>query len=241
MRKKRLRYIILSAIAGSVLLTPAMAHNYDSYITNPREPVTYIVDGKANTMQIAKLSENDPYEGYDGKHAFRSTNIEDRFESRGAVTRYTRPNYKDADEAMSVNPMIRQSMNSPYYKLTWGPDEGDHDKDAEFNYVALQNGTTENVYTVNYPMGGNGNARLNVLEMFSGDNLSEIAAVNSATNAIQNRVILRDVGRLRDVIGAEINNGDGSAIDNDVFVAGGKDIDLFMEPELIILFLQQVL
>ena len=226
MRKKRLRYIILSAIAGSVLLTPAMANNYDSYITNPREPVTYIVDGEANTMQIARLSENDPYEGYDGKHAFRSTNIEDRFESRGAVTRYTRPNYKDADEAMSVNPMIRQSMNSPYYKLTWGPDEGDHDKDAEFNYVALQNGTTENVYTVNYPMGGNGNARLNVLEMFSGDNLSEIAAVNSATNAIQNRVILRDVGRLRDVIGAEINNGDGSAIDNDVFVAGGKDIDI---------------
>ena len=226
MRKKRLRYIILSAIAGSVLLTPAMAHNYDSYITNPREPVTYIVDGKANTMQIAKLSENDPYEGYDGKHAFRSTNIEDRFESRGAVTRYTRPNYKDADEAMSVNPMIRQSMNSPYYKLTWGPDEGDHDKDAEFNYVALQNGTTENVYTVNYPMGGNGNARLNVLEMFSGDNLSEIAAVNGARNAIQNRVILRDVGRLRDVIGAEIAGGDGSAIDNDVFVAGGKDIDI---------------
>ena len=226
MRKKRLRYIILSAIAGSVLLTPAMAHNYDSYITNPREPVTYIVDGKANTMQIAKLSENDPYEGYDGKHAFRSTNIEGRFESRGAVTRYTRPNYKDADEAMSVNPMIRQSMNSPYYKLTWGPDEGDHDKDAEFNYVALQNGTTENVYTVNYPMGGNGNARLNVLEMFSGDNLSEIAAVNGARNAIQNRVILRDVGRLRDVIGAEIAGGDGSAIDNDVFVAGGKDIDI---------------
>ena len=226
MRKKRLRYVILSAIAGSVLLTPVMAHNYDSYITNPREPVTYIVDGKANTMQLAKLSESDPYEGYDGKHAFRSTNIEDRFESRGAATRYTRPNYKDADEAMSVNPMIRQSMNSPYYKLTWGPDEGDHDKDAEFNYVALQNGTTENVYTVNYPMGGNGNARLNVLEMFSGDNLSEIAAVNGARNAIQNRVILRDVGRLRDVIGAEIAGGDGSAIDNDVFVAGGKDIDI---------------
>ena len=226
MRKKRLRYIILSAIAGSVLLTPAMANNYDSYITNPREPVTYIVDGKANTMQLAKLSESDPYEDYDGKHAFTSTNIEDRFESRGAVTRYTRPNYKDADGAMSVNPMIRQSMNSPYYKLTWGPDEGDHDKDAEFNYVALQNGTTENVYTVNYPMGGNGNARLNVLEMFSGDNLSEIAAVNGARSAIQNRVILRDVGRLRDVIGAEINNGDGSAIDNDVFVAGGKDIDI---------------
>ncbi len=229
MRKKRLRYIILSAIAGSVLLTPAMAHNYDSYITNPREPITYIVDGKANTMQLAKLSETDPYEDYDGKHAFKSTNIEDRFESRGAVTRYTRPNHNDADGAMSVNPVLRQSMNSPYYKLTWGPDasdSNDSNKDAEFNYVALQNGTTENVYTVNYPMGGNGNARLNVLEMFSGDNLSEIAAVNGATNAIQNRVILRDVGRLRDVIGAEINNGDGSAIDNDVFVAGGKDIDI---------------
>ena len=229
MRKKRLRYIILSAIAGSVLLTPAMAHNYDSYITNPREPVTYIVDGKANTMQLAKLSESDPYEDYDGKHAFTSTNIEDRFESRGAVTRYTRPNYKDADGAMSVNPVLRQSRNSPYYKLTWGPDasdSNDSNKDAEFNYVALQNGTTENVYTVNYHTGGNGNARLNVLEMFSGDNLSEIAAVNGARSAIQNRVILRDVGRLRDVIGAEINNGDGSAIDNDVFVAGGKDIDI---------------
>ena len=227
MRKKRLRYIILSAIAGSVLLTPAMAHNYDSYITNPREPVTYIVDGKANTMQIAKLSKNDPYEGYDGKHAFKSTNIEDRFESRGAVTSYTRPNSEDADEAMSVNPMSIQSINHPHDKVTWGPDEGDSNKDAVFNYVALQNGTTENVYVVNHPMGGSGNARLNVLEMFSGDNLSEIAAVNGARNAIQNRVILRNVGRLRDVIGAELSkNEGGSAIDNDVFVAGGRDIDV---------------
>ena len=226
MRKKRLRYIILSAIAGSVLLTPAMAHNYDSYITNPREPVTYIVDGKANTMQLAKLSETDPYEDYDGKHAFTSTNIEDRFESRGAVTRYTRPNSEDADGAMSVNPMSVQSINHPNDKVTWGPDAGDSDKDAEFNYVALQNGTTETVYVVNHPMSGHGNARLNVLEMFSGDNLHEIAAVNNAVNAMQNRVILRNVGRLRDVIGAEINNGDGSAIDNDVFVAGGKDIDI---------------
>ena len=227
MRKKRLRYIILSAIAGSVLLTPAMAHNYDSYITNPREPVTYIVDGKANTMQLAKLSESDPYEDYDGKHAFTSTNIEDRFESRGAVTRYTRPNYKDADGAMSVNPMSVQSINHPNDKVTWGPDAGDSNKDAIFNYVALQNGTTENVYVVNHPMGGSGNARLNVLEMFSGDNLNEIAAVNGARNAIQNRVILRNVGRLRDVIGAELSkNEGGSAIDNDVFVAGGRDIDI---------------
>ena len=203
-----------------------MAHNYDSYITNPREPVTYIVDGKANTMQLAKLSETDPYEDYDGKHAFTSTNIEDRFESRGAVTRYTRPNSEDADGAMSVNPMSVQSINHPNDKVTWGPDAGDSDKDAEFNYVALQNGTTETVYVVNHPMSGHGNARLNVLEMFSGDNLHEIAAVNNAVNAMQNRVILRNVGRLRDVIGAEINNGDGSAIDNDVFVAGGKDIDI---------------
>ena len=227
MRKKRLRYIILSAIAGSVLLTPAMAHNYDSYITNPREPVTYIVDGKANTMQLAKLSESDPYEDYDGKHAFTSTNIEDRFESRGAVTRYTRPNSEDADGAMSVNPMSVQSINHPNDKVTWGPDAGDSDKDAEFNYVALQNGTTETVYVVNHPMSGHGNARLNVLEMFSGDNLHEIAAVNNAVNAMQNRVILRNVGRLRDVIGAGLShNVDGSAIDNDVFVAGGRDIDV---------------
>ena len=227
MRKKRLRYIILSAIAGSVLLTPAMAHNYDSYITNPREPVTYIVDGKANTMQLAKLSETDPYEDYDGKHAFTSTNIEDRFESRGAVTRYTRPNSEDADGAMSVNPMLVQSINHPNDKVTWGPDAGDSDKDAEFNYVALQNGTTETVYVVNHPMSGHGNARLNVLEMFSGDNLHEIAAVNNAVNAMQNRVILRNVGRLRDVIGAGLShNVDGSAIDNDVFVAGGRDIDV---------------
>ena len=120
MRKKRLRYIILSAIAGSVLLTPAMAHNYDSYITNPREPVTYIVDGKANTMQIAKLSKNDPYEDYDGKHAFRSTNIEDRFESRGAVTRYTRPNYKDADQAISVNPLFNTTRDTPNANISWG-------------------------------------------------------------------------------------------------------------------------
>ena len=227
MRKKRLSYIILSAIAGSVLLTPAMANNYDSYITNPREPVTYIVDGEANTMQIARLSENDPEEGPDGKHLFHSPSIENRFESRGEVTSYSRPNYDDADKAMSVNPVLRQSRNSPYYKLTWGPDAGDHDKDAEFNYVALQNGTTETVYTVNYPTTGYGNARLNVLEMFSGNNLHEIAAVNNAVNAMQNRVILRNVGRLRDVIGAGISkNGDGSAIDNDVFVAGGRDIDV---------------
>ena len=232
MRKKRLRYVILSAIAGSVLLTPVMAHNYDSYITNPREPVTYIVDGKANTMQLAKLSESDPYEGYDGKHAFRSTNIEDRFESRGAVTRYTRPNYKDADQAISVNPLFNTTRDTPNANISWGPgapksfSDSVDIGDAEFNYVALQNGTSDTVYTVNYYGLKSRNARLNVLEMFSGDNLHEIAAVNSATNAIQNRVILRDVGRLRDVIGAEINNGDGSAIDNDVFVAGGKDIDI---------------
>ena len=232
MRKKRLRYVILSAIAGSVLLTPVMAHNYDSYITNPREPVTYIVDGKANTMQLAKLSENDPYEGYDGKHAFKSTNIEERFESRGAVTRYTRPNYKDADQAISVNPLFNTTRDTPNANISWGPgapksfSDSVDTGDAEFNYVALQNGTSDTVYTVNYYGLKSRNARLNVLEMFSGDNLHEIAAVNSATNAIQNRVILRDVGRLRDVIGAEINNGDGSAIDNDVFVAGGKDIDI---------------
>ena len=218
MRKTPLRYINLSAIAGGVLLTPAMAHNYDSYITNPKEPVTYIVDGTENTVQLAKLSETDPYEDYDGKHAFKSPKIEDRFESRGAVTRYTRPNSEDADGAMSVNPMSSGS---------WGPDAGDSDKDAEFNYVALQNGTTETVYVVNHPMSGHGNARLNVLEMFSGDNLHEIAAVNNAVNAMQNRVILRNVGRLRDVIGAGLShNVDGSAIDNDVFVAGGRDIDV---------------
>lgn len=229
MRKKRLRYIILSVIAGGVLLTPAMANNYDSYFTNKREPVTYIVDGKANTIQLAELSENDPEEGPDGKHLFHSPSIENRFESRGEVTRYTRPNFEGADNAMSVNAIPRQAKDAPNDELTWGPklaNVEEHGKDTEFNYVALQNGTTETVYTVNYPMGGYGNARLNVLEMFSGDNLHEIAAVNSAVNAMQNRVILRNVGRLRDVIGAEINNGDGSAIDNDVFVAGGKDIDI---------------
>ena len=229
MRKKRLRYIILSVIAGGVLLTPAMANNYDSYFTNKREPVTYIVDGKANTMQLAELSENDPEEGPDGKHLFHSPSIENRFESRGEVTRYTRPNFEGSDNAMSVNAIPRQAKDAPNDELTWGPklaNVEERGKDTEFNYVALQNGTTETVYTVNYPMGGYGNARLNVLEMFSGDNLHEIAAVNSAVNAMQNRVILRNVGRLRDVIGAEINNGDGSAIDNDVFVAGGKDIDI---------------
>ncbi|WP_062401137.1 autotransporter outer membrane beta-barrel domain-containing protein [Veillonella sp. DNF00869] len=229
MRKKRLRYIILSVIAGGVLLTPAMANNYDSYFTNKREPVTYIVDGKANTIQLAELSENDPEEGPDGKHLFHSPSIENRFESRGEVTRYTRPNFEGADNAMSVNAIPRQAKDAPNDELTWGPklaNVEERGKDTEFNYVALQNGTTETVYTVNYPMGGYGNARLNVLEMFSGDNLHEIAAVNSAVNAMQNRVILRNVGRLRDVIGAEINNGDGSAIDNDVFVAGGKDIDI---------------
>lgn len=227
MRKKRLRYIILSAIAGSVLLTPAMAHNYDSYFTNTRKAITYIVDGEKNTVQLAELSENDPEEGPDGKHLFYSTNIANRFESRGEVTSYSRPNYDDADKAMSVNPVLRQSRNSPYDKVTWGPDAGDSDRDAQFNYVALQNGTTETVYTVNYLKGGSGNARLNVLEMFSGDNLHEIAAVNGAVNAMQNRVILRNVGRLRDVVGAGLSkNGDGSAIDNDVFVAGGRDIDV---------------
>lgn len=204
-----------------------MAHNYDSYFTNTRKAITYIVDGEKNTVQLAELSENDPEEGPDGKHLFYSPNIANRFESRGEVTSYSRPNYDDADKAMSVNPVLRQSRNSPYDKVTWGPDAGDSDRDAQFNYVALQNGTTETVYTVNYLKGGSGNARLNVLEMFSGDNLHEIAAVNGAVNAMQNRVILRNVGRLRDVVGAGLSkNGDGSAIDNDVFVAGGRDIDV---------------
>ena len=55
MRKKRLRYVILSAIAGSVLLTPVMAHNYDSYITNPENQLRILWMVKQNTMQLAKL------------------------------------------------------------------------------------------------------------------------------------------------------------------------------------------
>ena len=207
MRKKQLRYVILAVIAGSTMLMPAMAN--DSGNANLSVPFTILVDGKENSM--VTVDSND----------VPSADPDVALHKRDDKKFYTKPTGTQIDDIMSVN------SNS---NTGWGPKVGivTDGKNTQDNYVALVNGTTKEAYTVSYSEAGpnNATAKLNAIEMFSGDITGGISAVSGAKNAEKNMVILRNVGTIANVTGAVLGQGDGSAINNRVFLAGGQDIQL---------------
>ena len=205
--KKQLRYVILAVIAGSTMMMPAMAN--DSGNANLSVPFTILVDGKENSM--VTVDSND----------VPSADPDVALHKRDDKKFYTKPTGTQIDDIMSVN------SNS---NTGWGPKVGivTDGKNTQDNYVALVNGTTKEAYTVSYSEAGpnNATAKLNAIEMFSGDITGGISAVSGAKNAEKNMVILRNVGTIANVTGAVLGQGDGSAINNRVFLAGGQDIQL---------------
>ena len=207
MRKKQLRYVILAVIAGSTMLAPVMAD--DSSNANLKVPFTILVDGKENSM--VTVDSND----------VPSADPDVALHKRDDKKFYTKPTGTQIDDIMSVN------SNS---NTGWGPKVGivTDGKNTQDNYLGLVNGTTKEAYTVSYSEAGpnNATAKLNAIEMFSGDITGGISAVSGAKNAEKNFVILRNVGTIANVTGAVLGQGDGSAINNRVFLAGGQDIQL---------------
>ena len=207
MRKKQLRYVILAVIAGSTMMMPAMADNSGN--ANLSVPFTILVDGKENSM--VTVDSND----------VSSADPDVALHKRDDKKFYTKPTGTQIDDIMSVN------SNS---NTGWGPKVGivTDGKNTQDNYLGLVNGTTKEAYTVSYSEAGpnNATAKLNAIEMFSGDITGGISAVSGAKNAEKNFVILRNVGTIANVTGAVLGQGDGSAINNRVFLAGGQDIQL---------------
>ena len=205
MRKKQLRYVILAVIAGSTMMMPAMADNSGN--ANLSVPFTILVDGKENSM--VTVDSND----------VPSADPDVALHKRDDKKFYTKPTGTQIDNIMSVNS-----------NTGWGPKVGivTDGKNTQDNYLGLVNGTTKEAYTVSYSEAGpnNATAKLNVIEMFSGDITGGISAVSGAKNAEKNVVILRNVGTIGNVSGAVLGQGDGSAINNRVFLAGGQDIQL---------------
>lgn len=203
MRKKQLRYVILAFIAGSAILTSAMAD--DSGNTRSSQSYSILVDAKAHTMETVTGSKK------------ISANVDEAFETRGNKETITKP--ENATGEMSVNS-----------NTGWGPKVGivTDGKNTQDNYLGLVNGTTKEAYTVSYSEDhpNNATAKLNGIEMFSGDITGGISAVYGAKHAEKNMVILRNVGTVENVTGAVLGQGDGSAINNRVFLAGGQDIQL---------------
>lgn len=207
MRKKQLRYVILAVIAGSTMMMPAMADNSGN--ANLSVPFTILVDGKENSM--VTVDSND----------VSSANPDVALRKRDDKKFYAKPTGQQIDDIMSVN------SNS---NTGWGPKVGivTDGKNTQDNYLGLVNGTIKEAYTVSYSEAGpnNATAKLNGIEMFSGDITGGISAVSGAKNAEKNMVILRNVGTIANVTGAALGQGDGSAINNRVFLAGGQDIQL---------------
>lgn len=207
MRKKQLRYVILAVIAGSTMMMPAMAD--DSGNANLGVPFTILVDGNENSM--VTVDSND----------VPSADPDVALHKRDDKKFYMKPTGTQIDDIMSVN------SNS---NTGWGPKVGivTDGKNTQDNYLGLVNGTTKEAYTVSYSEAGpnNATAKLNAIEMFSGDITGGISAVSGAKNAEKNFVILRNVGTIANVTGAVLGQGDGSAINNRVFLAGGQDIQL---------------
>ena len=211
MRKKQLRYVILAVIAGSTMMMPAMAD--DSGNASSSQPYSILVDAKAHTMEIVTGTKK------------ISTNVDEAFETRENKETITKPT--NAAGEMSVN--VGESHTDHGTVEDWGPTMGmvTERKDVEGNYLGLVNGTTNRAYAVNYNVNG-ANANRNVVEVFSGNNQDEIAAVQGAKNAEENVVILRNVGSINTVSGVVLYNNKfnevGKATKNTVFVAGGQDI-----------------
>lgn len=223
MRQKKLRYLVLSAMIGATMAGTAMADDVD--VSN----TSYLVNASAGTIGTAPLNASNIHRNEKGEIVFEDLNVNNRFSSTptNVPLEYPRPQNSSQEEAMSVNSYDLIDHHDPS-NHSWGArlvivgGTGS----AENNYLAVQGGTTDTIYAA-YVSGPTGHAKNNTLELFSGDNTETVAAVHVAGSgdAINNQVTIRNAGRLRDVIGANLFEMTGDAKDNYVFVAGGQDID----------------
>lgn len=220
MRQKKLRYLVLSAMIGATMAGTAMADNVD--VSN----TSYLVNASAGTIGTAPLNASNIHRNEKGEIVFEDLNVNNRFSAIPTNVALENPQNASA-EAMSVNSYDLTDNHDPN-NHSWGarPVIVGGTGSAENNYLAVQDGTTDTVYAA-YVAGPTGHAKNNTLELFSGDNTETVAAVHVAGSgdAINNQVTIRNAGRLRDVIGANLYEMTGVAKDNYVFVAGGQDID----------------
>ena len=223
MRQKKLRYLVLSAMIGATIAGTAMADDVD--VSN----TSYLVKADAGTIGTAPLNASSIRRNDEGEIVFTDLNVNNRFSSTptNVPLEYPRPQNSSQEEAMSVNSYDLIDHHDPS-NHSWGarPVIVGGTGSAENNYLAVQGGTTDTIYAA-YVSGPTGHAKNNTLELFSGDNTETVAAVHVAGSgdAINNQVTIRNAGRLRDVIGANLFEMTGDAKDNYVFVAGGQDID----------------
>lgn len=205
MRKKQLRYVILAVIAGSTMLAPVMAN--DSVVADSKYDSAILVNGEENSVVTV-----------DVKDEVYGTADEVLVKHNDKV--YPQRNSQHSNDKMSVN--LAPSS------VSWGDDRGvvigNNGIENKYNrYVALDKGIIDTAYVVNYLSNG-GEAKYNVLEMFSGDIKDEVAGVKGANNADSNLVVLHDVGTVHAAAGAVSNEENSNATKNVVFVTGGEDI-----------------
>ena len=205
MRKKQLRYVTLAVIAGSTMLAPVMAN--DSVVADSKYDSAILVNGEENSVVTV-----------DVKDEVYGTADEVLVKHDDKV--YPQRNSQHSNDKMSVN--LAPSS------VSWGDDRGvvtgNNGIENKYNrYVALDKGIIDTAYVVNYLSNG-GEAKYNVLEMFSGDIKDEVAGVKGANNADSNLVILHDVGTVHAAAGAVSNEENSNATKNVVFVTGGEDI-----------------
>ena len=210
----------MSAMIGATMAGTAMADSGD--VSN----TSYLVNANAGTIQSAPLNASNIHRNSKGEIVFEDTNITHRFGGIFTNVPLERPQ-NGSSEAMSVNSYDLTDNHDPN-NHSWGarPVIVGGTGSAENNYLAVQGGTTDTIYAA-FVAGPTGHAKNNTLELFSGDNTETVAAVHVAGSgdAINNQVTIRNAGRLRDVIGANLFEMTGDAKDNYVFVAGGQDID----------------
>jgi len=219
MRQKKLRYLVLSAMIGATIAGTAMADDVD--VSN----TSYLVNADAGTIALAPLNASNIHRNDKGEIVFEDLNVNNRFSATPTNVPLENPK-NGSTEAMSINSHELTPYSSP--NNSWGarPVIVSDTGSAENNYLAVQGGTTDTIYAA-MVTGPTGHAKDNTLELFSGDNTETVAAVHVAGSgdAINNQVTIRNAGRLRDVIGANLFNMTGDAKGNYVFVAGGQDID----------------
>ena len=220
MRQKKLRYLVLSAMIGATMAGTAMADNVD--VSN----TSYLVNANAGTIGTAPLNASSIHRNDKGEIVFKDLNVNNRFSAIPTNVPLENPK-NSSTEAMSVNSYDLTEHHDPSVH-SWGarPVIVGGTGSAENNYLAVQGGTTDTIYAA-YVAGPTGHAKDNTLELFSGDNMGTVAAVHLAGSgdAINNEVTIRNVGRLRDVIGVNLYEMTGDAKNNYTFIAGGRDID----------------
>lgn len=210
----------MSAMIGATMVGTAMADDVD--VSN----TSYLVDANAGTIATAPLNASNIHRNEKGEIVFEDLNVNNRFSAIPTNVALENPQ-NSSTEAMSVNSYDLTEHHDPN-NHSWGarPVIVGGTGSAENNYLAVQGGTTDTIYAA-YVAGPTGHAKNNTLELFSGDNTETVAAVHVAGSgdAINNQVTIRNAGRLRDVMGANLFDMNGDAKGNYVFVAGGQDID----------------